>query len=60
MGQMLLITHANDLESLYELVKRDFWVVSPCHSRAAPGRVMEGTRLTVVVRWCQVTVAQAG
>lgn len=38
-----------DLDSLYGLVKHDFWVVSPCKSRAVPGRVMEGTRLTLVV-----------
>lgn len=38
-----------DLDGLYGLVKHDFWVVSPCKSRAVPGRVMEGTRLTLVV-----------
>mmetsp|Transcript_10414 Transcript_10414/g.18416 ORF Transcript_10414/g.18416 Transcript_10414/m.18416 type:complete len:289 (+) Transcript_10414:814-1680(+) len=39
-----------DLGSLYNLVGHDFWVVAPCASTAAPGRAMEGTRLTVVAR----------
>ena len=36
------------LEELYSAWgKGDFWMVSPCHSTALPGRTMEGTRLTV-------------
>ena len=42
------IPHATTLAGLYKLLdERDFWVTSLCHSEASPGRVMEGTRLTV-------------
>lgn len=34
-------------EDVYSVLKRDFWVIAPCHSTACPGRVMEGTRLTI-------------
>jgi tetratricopeptide (TPR) repeat protein len=35
------------LKEMYEVMKRDFWVVTPCHSTATPGKIMEGTRLTL-------------
>lgn len=41
---------AKDCSELYEVMKRDFWVVTPCYSVRKPGHVMEGTRLTLVVR----------
>jgi len=28
-------------------MRRDFWVVTPCHSTATAGKIMEGTRLTL-------------
>ena len=41
---------ATNCEELWGAVERDFWVVTPCHSVRKPGHVMEGTRLTLVVR----------
>ena len=39
---------ARDCAELHRIMAHDFWVVTPCHSIASRGRVMEGTRLTVV------------
>jgi hypothetical protein len=36
------ILAATDLPSLYEAVRRDFWVTTPCISSEQPGRVFEG------------------
>jgi hypothetical protein len=33
--------------SRYAVMKRDYWVVTPCASLAVPGLVLEGTRLTL-------------
>jgi len=41
------IEKVQTLKEMYEVMKRDFWVVTPCHSTATPGKVMEGTRLTL-------------
>jgi len=41
------IMETKDCYALYILLKRDFWVVTPCHSIARPGAIMEGTRLTI-------------
>ena len=30
-------------------MRKDFYVVTPCHSTARPGSIMEGTRLTIQV-----------
>jgi hypothetical protein len=47
-----LIRHleAKDCKDLYKIMRRDFWVVTPCYSVATPGKIMEGTRLTLQVR----------
>ena len=40
--------HTTSSGELYTLLdSRDFWVTSLCESEASPGRIMEGTRLTV-------------
>jgi tetratricopeptide (TPR) repeat protein len=41
------IRGAETCQELWELVKHDFFVVTPCKSLAVPGRLLEGTRLTV-------------
>lgn len=38
---------ASSPDELYSLLNRDYFVVTPCHSTAVPGKVMEGTRLTI-------------
>lgn len=38
---------AETCEDLYKIMRRDFWVVTPCHSTAKAGKIMEGTRLTL-------------
>jgi hypothetical protein len=38
---------AESCEDLYKIMRRDFWVVTPCHSTAKSGKIMEGTRLTL-------------
>lgn len=40
---------AQDCKDLYSIMRRDFWVVTPCHSIANPGTIYEGTRLTIQV-----------
>jgi hypothetical protein len=44
------IEEAKTCKELYDVMKRDFWVVTPCYSTASPGKVMEGTRLTLQVK----------
>lgn len=41
------VTEARDYKELLRAMGRDFWVVTRCESRARPGAVMEGTRLTM-------------
>jgi hypothetical protein len=41
---------ATTCDDLYAILQRDYWVVTPCHSRWKPGRTMEGTRLTLVTK----------
>jgi hypothetical protein len=42
------VPYTTSLDELYKLLdSRDFWVTSLCQSEASPGRIMEGTRLTV-------------
>lgn len=41
------VDDATSPEDLYGLLNRDYFVVTPCHSTAVPGKVMEGTRLTI-------------
>jgi tetratricopeptide (TPR) repeat protein len=41
------LDEATSCADLYELARKDFWVVTPCHSTRTPGRVLEGTRLTL-------------
>lgn len=39
---------AKTCDDVYLVMQRDFWVVTPCHSSIHPGKVYEGTRLTLV------------
>ncbi|KAJ7524847.1 hypothetical protein O6H91_17G024500 [Diphasiastrum complanatum] len=41
---------ASSCSELYDIVKEDFWVVSPCASTASKGKVMDGTRITLQKR----------
>jgi tetratricopeptide (TPR) repeat protein len=41
------VAEARDYRALVRAMGRDFWVVTRCESRARPGAVMEGTRLTM-------------
>lgn len=43
----VLVDAATTVGDLWALVKHDFFVITPCVSVAHPGRVMEGTRLTI-------------
>jgi len=38
---------AKDCKEMYDIMRRDFWVVTPCYSTAKPGKILEGTRLTL-------------
>ncbi|KAM9971524.1 hypothetical protein ACTFIW_011503 [Dictyostelium discoideum] len=38
---------ATTCKDLYKLIKKDFFVVTPCYSRSNENKVMEGTRLTL-------------
>eukprot|EP01121_Diplochlamys_sp_Union-15-3_P001844 TRINITY_DN115_c0_g2_i1.p1 TRINITY_DN115_c0_g2~~TRINITY_DN115_c0_g2_i1.p1 ORF type:complete len:413 (+),score=63.44 TRINITY_DN115_c0_g2_i1:377-1615(+) len=38
---------AKDCKDLYDIMKKDFFVITPCYSLARPGKYMEGTRLTL-------------
>ena len=41
------VIESKDHKELFDAMKKDFWVVTPCYSTANPGKVMEGTRLTL-------------
>ena len=47
--EQALFQEAKTLSEAYEIIGRDFYVCTPCHSVATPGRVHEGTRLTLQV-----------
>jgi hypothetical protein len=42
------IANITTLDELYAIMKIDFYVIIPCYSRASPGKVLEGTRLTLL------------
>lgn len=42
-----IVENAQDCKDLYNIMRRDFWIVTPCHSIARPGTILEGTRLTI-------------
>lgn len=42
------IMAASSCDEVYAIMNRDFWVVTPCYSTVYPGRVYEGTRLTLI------------
>jgi hypothetical protein len=42
-----VVQESKDCKDLYGIMRRDFWVVTPCHSLAEPGKILEGTRLTL-------------
>eukprot|EP01121_Diplochlamys_sp_Union-15-3_P015540 TRINITY_DN5160_c0_g1_i1.p1 TRINITY_DN5160_c0_g1~~TRINITY_DN5160_c0_g1_i1.p1 ORF type:complete len:698 (-),score=134.14 TRINITY_DN5160_c0_g1_i1:20-2113(-) len=46
-SMMKKVEEAKDCKELYDVMRRDFWVVTPCYSTATPEKVMEGTRLTL-------------
>jgi tetratricopeptide (TPR) repeat protein len=48
------IAAARDYKELVSAVGRDFWVVTRCESRARPGAVIEGTRLTMQLLDAQI------
>jgi len=37
---------AKTCDDLYEVMRRDYWIVTPCHSTRT-GKILEGTRLTL-------------
>ena len=45
--QVADVDAADGPDELYKILNRDFFVVTPCHSTATPGKIMEGTRLTI-------------
>jgi hypothetical protein len=49
MPEQCNLSDATSCKDLHDIMKRDFWVVTPCHSIAKEGRIMEGTRLTIQV-----------
>jgi len=40
------VREAKTLLELYEVIKRDYWIVTPCHSLRT-GKILDGTRLTL-------------
>ncbi|CAI5531953.1 unnamed protein product [Closterium sp. Naga37s-1] len=47
-AQKAAVATAKACEDLYRVVGEDFWIVTPCYSMVDPGKVLEGTRLTLV------------
>ncbi|CAI5995723.1 unnamed protein product [Closterium sp. NIES-64] len=47
-AQKAAVASAKACEDLYRVVGEDFWIVTPCYSMVDPGKVLEGTRLTLV------------
>ncbi|CAI5481742.1 unnamed protein product [Closterium sp. Yama58-4] len=47
-AQKSAVAAAKACEDLYRVVGEDFWIVTPCYSMVDPGKVLEGTRLTLV------------
>ncbi|CAI7847782.1 unnamed protein product [Closterium sp. NIES-54] len=47
-AQKAAVAAAKACEDLYRVVGEDFWIVTPCYSMVDPGKVLEGTRLTLV------------
>lgn len=45
--QLKAIEAATTCSDLYNIVGGDFWVVTPCHSVAINGKILDGTRLTL-------------
>ncbi|KAL2652061.1 hypothetical protein R1flu_020189 [Riccia fluitans] len=45
--QLLAIDSAATCKEVYDVVGQDFWIVTPCHSTASSGKVLDGTRLTL-------------
>jgi len=41
------LKHIDNCRELHSLIRRDFWVTTPCHSISRPGIILEGTRLTI-------------
>jgi hypothetical protein len=41
------VRSAASCSDLHKLIRRDFWVVTPCRSVSRPGHTLEGTRLTL-------------
>jgi len=41
------VQESKDCKDLYDIMQKDFWVVSPCHSTAQPNTILEGTRITI-------------
>lgn len=41
------IMSATTCKDLYNVMKRDYWVVTPCYSTAVKNKILEGTRLTL-------------
>eukprot|EP00741_Cyanophora_paradoxa_P021213 tig00000237_g20474.t1 len=48
--QQRAVKGATEVGELHSIVKSDYYVITPCHSTARPGRTMEGTRLTIQAR----------
>lgn len=45
--QLQAIEAAEICPQIYEIIGEDFWVVTPCHSVASDGKILDGTRLTL-------------
>eukprot|EP00753_Platysulcus_tardus_P010750 PLAT302.4.p1 GENE.PLAT302.4~~PLAT302.4.p1 ORF type:complete len:247 (+),score=76.28 PLAT302.4:23-742(+) len=45
--QRRAVAAADSAAQLHGILRRDFWVVTPCESMRVEGKVMEGTRLTI-------------
>ncbi|XP_049850015.1 uncharacterized protein LOC126320589 [Schistocerca gregaria] len=45
--ELRALESAKTCADMYDVMKSDFWVLTSCHSVAIPGKVMEGTRLTL-------------
>jgi hypothetical protein len=41
------VQEAETLAELYAAMRRDFWVTTACHSDQRPGKMLEGTRITL-------------
>jgi len=50
------LDNATDCKGLWDVMQQGFYVETPCHSIARPGKIMAGTRITLLQVWSNLMV----